>query len=100
MFEFLGNVIYVVLFLIALWGAFCVVMVWARVKQKRFENEEGQAIFRERPMGECVNARARQWGIGQFTVRTPHKVGCVMHLFALANNILQGQRLKLQAAGT
>lgn len=47
MFEILGNIIYVVLFLIALWGAYCVVMVWARVKQKRFENEEAQSIFLE-----------------------------------------------------
>ncbi len=47
MFDVLGKVIYVVLFLIALWGAYCVVMVWARVKQKRFENEQGQSIFLE-----------------------------------------------------
>ncbi len=47
MFDILGKVIYVVLFLIALWGAYCVVMVWARVKQKRFENEEAQSIFLE-----------------------------------------------------
>ncbi len=47
MFEILGYIIYVCLFLIALWGAFCVVMVWARVKQKRFENEESQNLFME-----------------------------------------------------
>ncbi len=47
MYEILGNLVYVVLFLIALWGAFCVVMVWARVKQKRFENEEAQGLFLE-----------------------------------------------------
>jgi biopolymer transport protein ExbB/TolQ len=47
MFGFLGNLVYVVLFLIALWGAYCVVMVWARVKQKRFENEEAQTVFLE-----------------------------------------------------
>ena len=47
MFLILGYIIYVCLFLIALWGAFCVVMVWARVKQKRFENEEAQTLFLE-----------------------------------------------------
>lgn len=47
MFLILGYIIYVCLFLIALWGAFCVVMVWARVKQKRFENEESQTLFLE-----------------------------------------------------
>jgi biopolymer transport protein ExbB/TolQ len=47
MFLILGYVIYVCLFLIALWGAFCVIMVWARVKQKRFEKEETQNLFLE-----------------------------------------------------
>lgn len=47
MFAILGYIIYVCLFLIALWGAFCVVMVWARVKQKKFENEETQNLFLE-----------------------------------------------------
>ena len=43
----LGNVIYFVLFLIALWGAYCVVMVWSRVRQKQFANEEQQGLFLE-----------------------------------------------------
>lgn len=47
MFLILTYVIYLVLFLIALWGTFCVVMVWVRVKQKRFADEEQQAIFLE-----------------------------------------------------
>ena len=47
MFQILGVIIYICLFLIALWGAFCVVMVWARVKQKRFEDEETQTVFLE-----------------------------------------------------
>jgi len=38
-------VIYVVLALIALWGAFCVVMVWMRVAQKRFRSEDAQDEF-------------------------------------------------------
>ena len=46
-FAILGNVIYLVMFLIALWGAFCVVMVWSRVRQKQFPNEEQQAQFLE-----------------------------------------------------
>lgn len=40
-----ANLIYGVLALIALWGAFCVVMVWVRVAQKRFKNEEAQDEF-------------------------------------------------------
>ena len=45
MFDILGYIIYFVLFIIALWGAYCVVMVWIRVKQKQFANEEQQGIF-------------------------------------------------------
>lgn len=40
-----GIVIYVALALIALWGAFCVIMVWRRVAQTRFRNEESQSEF-------------------------------------------------------
>jgi biopolymer transport protein ExbB/TolQ len=46
-FTILGNVIYLVMFFIALWGAFCVVMVWARVRQKQFKNEAMQTAFLE-----------------------------------------------------
>ena len=44
-FQYLGYAIYFVIFLIALWGAFCVVMVWSRVRQKQFANEEQQSEF-------------------------------------------------------
>jgi biopolymer transport protein ExbB/TolQ len=40
-----GYVIYGVLVAIALWGAFCIVMVWRRVAQKRFRSEEAQEEF-------------------------------------------------------
>ncbi|MDA7906309.1 MotA/TolQ/ExbB proton channel family protein [Mariniblastus sp.] len=46
-FTILGNVIYLVMFLIALWGAFCVVMVWSRVRQKQFKSEAMQTLFLE-----------------------------------------------------
>lgn len=40
-----GFVIYCALALIALWGAFCVIVVWRRVAQARFRNEEEQIQF-------------------------------------------------------
>ncbi len=43
--NIIGNVIYVVLGLIALWGLFCVVMVWRRVAQLRFRDEQTQSEF-------------------------------------------------------
>ncbi len=39
---YIANAIYFVLAGVALWGAFCVIMVWTRVSQKRFRNEEEQ----------------------------------------------------------
>lgn len=46
-FSILGVLTYIALFLIALWGAFCVVMVWARIEQKRFRDEDQQGVFLE-----------------------------------------------------
>ena len=45
LFTLIGYVVYGVLAVIALWGAFCVVMVWRRVGQTRFANEEDQEDF-------------------------------------------------------
>ena len=43
--NFVANFIYIVLIAIALWGAFCVVMVWMRVARQRFRSEEAQDEF-------------------------------------------------------
>jgi biopolymer transport protein ExbB/TolQ len=40
-----GNFIYLALFVVALWGAYCVVMVWMRVARQRFRSEEAQDSF-------------------------------------------------------
>ncbi len=42
---FLAILIYAALALIALWGAFCVIIVWRRVAQVRFRNEQEQSEF-------------------------------------------------------
>lgn len=42
---YLANLIYFVLAAIALWGAFCVVLVWNRVARQRFKNEDQQNEF-------------------------------------------------------
>ena len=46
-FWIVGNVIYLVLLGIALWGAFCCVVVWRRVAEKRFISETAQFEFLE-----------------------------------------------------
>jgi biopolymer transport protein ExbB len=47
MYEFVSNATYGFLAAVALWGAYCVVMVWLRVKQKKFDSEETQGVFME-----------------------------------------------------
>jgi biopolymer transport protein ExbB len=45
LFNVVGIVVYVALGLLALWGAFCAVLVWRRVGQVRFSDEEEQDEF-------------------------------------------------------
>ncbi len=40
-----GNVIYVALAVIALWGLYCVALVWMKVSKTRFRNENSQNEF-------------------------------------------------------
>ncbi len=42
-----GNLIYIALAAIAIWGAFCVIVVWRRVAQTRFKSEDEQLDFLE-----------------------------------------------------
>ncbi len=46
-YDILGNLMYVALFFQALWGFYCVILVWTRVDQKRFKSEEAQQAFLE-----------------------------------------------------
>jgi len=43
--QIIAQGIYLVLFLIAMWGGFNVIMVWIRVSQKRFRSEQEQVEF-------------------------------------------------------
>ncbi len=44
-FDIAGIALYTLLGLTALWGAWCVIVVWMRVGQKRFRNEGDQDAF-------------------------------------------------------
>ena len=61
--------------------------------RRRMKSPHGKAVYRRRVPGECINARFRQWGLHQFSVRGCDKVTTVLRWFALANNILQTHRL-------
>jgi biopolymer transport protein ExbB/TolQ len=45
--RIMAMLIYFALFVIAIWGAYCVIMVWMRVSQKRFATEEEHEQFLE-----------------------------------------------------
>jgi biopolymer transport protein ExbB/TolQ len=45
LYEFIGNLDYVALGLIALWGGYCLVMAWRRVESVRFRDEVEQEEF-------------------------------------------------------
>src|SRR3984885_4534870 len=64
----------------------------------RMKSPHGKAVYRRRSMGECINARFRQWSLRQFLVRGRLKIQAVLNMLALANNILQGRRLISLAA--
>jgi transposase len=61
--------------------------------RQRMKSPHGKGVFKRRGMGECINARFRQWRLYQFTVRQRQKVTTMLHWLALANNILAGHRL-------
>ncbi len=66
--------------------------------RRRMKSSHGKGVYKRRAMGECINARFRQWGLRQFTVRGVHKIKTALLWFALANNILAGHRLRAVAA--
>ena len=45
LFEIIANATYGALGAVALWGLYCIVVVWTRVAQKRFKNEAEQDAF-------------------------------------------------------
>lgn len=45
LFSIISNATYFALGAAALWGLYCIVVVWTRVNQKRFKSEEEQDLF-------------------------------------------------------
>lgn len=61
--------------------------------RSRMASEEGKAQYRRRAISECVHARWRNWNLVRLNVRGLGKVAAVMLWHALANNILQAERM-------
>jgi transposase len=65
------------------------VLAW----RTRMGSEAGKAQYKTRTICECIHARWRNWDLRQLTVRGIAKARAVVLMYALTNNILQGQRL-------
>jgi transposase len=61
--------------------------------RQRMASEAGKAQYKIRTICECIHARWRNWDLRQLTVRGLEKVSAVVLLYALTNNVLQGNRL-------
>lgn len=61
--------------------------------RRRMNSPHGKSVYKRRAPGECINARFRNWGLRQFTVRGCDKVLTVLRWFALANNVLAVHRM-------
>ena len=59
----------------------------------RMKSDEGKAQYRVRAICECIHARWRNWDLVYLNVRGEAKVTAVMLWHALANNILQADRM-------
>jgi transposase len=59
----------------------------------RMASEEGKTRYRDRAVCECVHARWRNWDLIRLNVRGQAKVTAAMLWYALANNILQADRM-------
>jgi transposase len=70
------------------------VLAW----RERMASESGKTLYKTRSICECIHARWRNWNLLRLTVRGRAKIKTAMLWYALANNILQGDRLMRAAA--
>jgi transposase len=61
--------------------------------RRRMASEEGKAQYKYRAICECIHARWRNWNLIRLNVRGEAKVTVVMLWHALANNVLQADRM-------
>jgi hypothetical protein len=67
--------------------------------RQRMGTDEAKAIYKERASTvECVNAQARNRGLVRLLVRGVQKVKAVALWFAIAHNLVCGERLRAEAA--
>ena len=95
LFTYLGNFVYVVLAALALWGAYCVVMVWRRVGTTRFSDEFEQDEFMEE-LEESI--KANDMGAATELCEDDRRAMPQLALFALNNRELGYDKLRHRLA--
>jgi len=95
LFSILNNVVYGVLAILALWGAYCVIMVWRRVGQTRFAGENEQEEF----LSELEQALAtNNYEAVQELCEDDRRAMPQLALYALNNRDLGHQKLRRRVA--
>lgn len=87
----LSDSFYVALALVAIWGLFCIVVVWSRVKAKRFKTEAEQEAFLEQIEGAVA---AGKFDIAMQACADDTRALPQMIELALANRALGYQRVR------
>jgi biopolymer transport protein ExbB len=95
LFQGIGYLVYGVLAALALWGAYCVVMVWRRVAQLRFVDEEEQEEF----LGEVEEAlQSRNAGAIEEICDGDRRALPQLAMFAIHNHSLGYDKLRRRVA--
>ena len=84
-YDISGAMIYLAMGATALWGVFCVVVVWTRIAQKRFRTEDAQAEFLD--MLEEPLARGDFEGAAQLCEGNDRAIPQLVHLALLNRGI-------------
>ncbi|MEN1681759.1 MAG: MotA/TolQ/ExbB proton channel family protein [Planctomycetota bacterium] len=95
LFNLVAIVVYIVLGLLALWGAFCVVLVWRRVSATRFSGEIEQDEFFEEMEMELAEGN---YAAAAELCEDDRRAMPQLALFAIENRELGVTRVKRQLA--
>jgi len=91
----IGQFVYLVLIVIALWGAYCAIMVWRRVASTRFADEEEQQDFLQELEQSLA---ARNYDAALELCESDRRAMPQLALFALNNRELGFAKLKRRVA--
>lgn len=95
LFQLIGYLVYFVLAVLALWGAYCVIMVWRRVAQTRFSDEAEQEEF----LGELEQTlESRNFDAAAELCEGDRRAMPQLALFAISNRQLGYDKIRRRVA--